>query len=105
MNAFAAAAAAIAADVHMGVEAVWREAGQGPGLPLRVVPSRPEDAIGGLEGPRAIAAAAVVMVPASALPARPARGDALTFHGTHYVVAEVLADEIAASFTLHLRRA
>lgn len=104
MSIFAAAAAVLAADPHLGVPATYTPAAGQP-LQIRVVPSRPDDAIGGLDAPRSIAAAAVIMVVASALPARPARGDAVTFLGTDYLVAEVMQDEIAASFSLHLRRA
>jgi hypothetical protein len=104
MSIFAAAAAILAADPHLGVAATYTPAGGQP-VQIRVVASRPEDPIGGLDGPRSLAIAAAIMVAAGALPAPPARGDAVTFNATAYLVAEVIQDEAAASFTLHLRRA
>lgn len=105
MTAFAAAAAVLAADPNIGADATFTAAGGGGPVAIRVVFSRPEDAIGGLDGPRGIAFAASVMVPAAALAVRPARGDTIATGGTTYQVAEVMADEIAATYTLHLRRA
>lgn len=105
MSIFAAAAAVLAADVHLGTDAIYTTFTRGDPVQIRVVLSRPEDAIGGLDAPRSIAAAAVAMVPAAALPVRPVRGDAIAIAGQAYQVAEVMQDEAAASWTLHLRRA
>ena len=86
MSIFAAAAAVLAADPHLGVAATYTPAAGQP-VQIRVVPSRPEDTIGGLDAPRSIAVAAAIMIPAGVLPARPARGDAVTFGATNYLVA------------------
>jgi len=104
VNAFAAAAAVLAADSNIGAPATYTASGGSP-LSLRVVLSRPEEALGGLDAPRGIAIAAVAMLPAAALTTRPARGAALSVDGVAYLVAEVVQDEIAAAYTLHLRRA
>lgn len=100
---FAHAAQAIAGSL-LGVDATFTPAAGNP-VAVRLVPSRPEDAFGALEAPRSQAVHAVAMLPAAAVPARPQRGDALSFGGQAYLVAEVLQDPRAASYTLHLRRA
>ena len=105
MSAFAAAAAVLAADPNLGTDATFTPAGGGGSLALRVVLSRPEEAMGALDALRGLAGSARAMVPASALTAAPVRGDAITIGGTAYLVAEAAQDEIAASWTLHLRRA
>lgn len=43
MNAFAQAAAAIHADPNIGEDALYRARGQGPGKPIRVVRSQPDE--------------------------------------------------------------
>ena len=106
MNAFAAAAAVMAADPNLGQAATYvADGGQGGAVEVRVVLSRPEEVIGTLDAPRSIAAALAAMVPASALQRRPARGDLLILQDGDYTVAEVIADVSGAAFTLHLRRA
>ncbi len=89
---------------RLGVDGTFTAAG-GSAVAVRLVPSRPEEAFGGLDAPRAQAVHAVAMLPAAAVPARPQRGDALIFGGQAYLVAEVLQDPRGASYTLHLRRA
>lgn len=105
MNAFADAAAALAADTNLGVDATWTSREGGPPVSLRVVASRPEDAFGALDGPQSSNTSTLVMVPAAALCARPEEGDGIALGGACYVVAEVRQDVTAASWTLHLRRA
>jgi hypothetical protein len=105
VSAFAAAAAVLASDANIGADATYTPAGGGASLAVRVIPTRPQEPIGAMDGPRSIAVAASVVIAASAVTAPPARGAALVFGGVAYTVAEVMLDEIAASYTLNLRRA
>lgn len=106
-DAFTAAAAAIAADANLGTSATFVPKATGVPAEIRVVPSRPEAPFGGgLDGaPRAMGVAVSVMIPAAAVAARPAQGDALVFGGVAYVVMEVAQDSRAASWSCALRRA
>lgn len=103
-DVFAGLAERLAAS-RLGVDAVWTSRLGGPPLDVRVVPSRPEQAFGTLDGPRGAGIATQVMMTATALPGRPERGDLLSFGGEGFTVAEVLQDARGVSFTLHLRRA
>jgi hypothetical protein len=103
MSIFAAAAAVLAADANLGVDATYTPIGGGA-VAIRVVTRRPDEPIGGLDAPRGIAAALAAMIPRGALTAPPARGDELTIGAESFLVAEVLGDEAAASWTVHLRR-
>jgi hypothetical protein len=100
---FAAASAAITASA-LGIAGTYTPA-EGQPMAVRLVPSRPEEAVPGFEGPRAQAIHARAMIAASDLPARPQRGDALAWGDLSFTVAEVVQDPRGASFTLHLRRA
>jgi hypothetical protein len=100
VSAFLAAAEALSADPNLGVDATV------DGVACRGVLTRPEDLFArGFGGPPSQGVATILTVAASALATRPARGDAVSISGTAYTVAEALADESAASWTLHLRKA
>ena len=43
MTIFAAALVSLFADPNIGVDAIWRPGGGGPGIPLRVVRRSPDD--------------------------------------------------------------
>ena len=100
MSAFLAAAEALSADPNLGTAATV------DGVACRGVLARPEDLFArGIGGPPSQGVATLLTVAASALPARPGRGDAVTIGAVAYTVAEAVADESGASFTLHLRKA
>jgi hypothetical protein len=114
---WAAVASTLAADPHLGVDAVWTSREGGAPVPVRVVLSRPEEAFGlgaGPGAPRGAGIRAVVMMPVTALPGRPARFDLISFaapHGAYgieadlaYQIATVTQDSRGSSHLLTLQR-
>lgn len=102
---WAAAATALAADPHLGIEAEWTSREGGPPLAVRVIPASPEAQYGMPDVPGSAGIAETVVLPVAALPGRPARGDLLSLRGQGFTVAEVMQDSRGASFTLRLRKA
>ena len=100
---FAEMEAALAASA-LGADATWISKAGGPGVSLRVVPSRPEPAFdaGGPTGAKAIVSTCVVA--AGVLPGAPIRGDLIAFNDQGFVVERVEQDSTTSAFTLHLRR-
>jgi hypothetical protein len=100
---FAEMEAALAASA-LGADATWISKAGGPGVSLRVVPSRPEAAfeVGAALGGKAIASTCVVA--AGALPGDPIRGDLIAFNDQGFVVERVEQDSTTSAFTLYLRR-
>lgn len=67
MNAFEMAVRAVCADRHLGVYAVWRQGGSGPGVPVRLIRRRP-DAVSSFGEGRYVSGADEVLVPVAAVP-------------------------------------
>ena len=104
-NAFQQAMQAIAADPNQGQDAVYMP---GPGrtglaaIAVRVVLSRPVEAISGFGALGAVAPAAIGTIATSALPYPPQRNDTLQIGGTVWRVETPEADPVGASWTLPL---
>ena len=105
MNAFQQAIEAIAADPNQGQNAVYTPSvgrvGPFP-VAVRVILSRPVEAISGFGGIGALAPAAVATIATSALPYPPQRNDTLQIGGTVWRVETPEADPVGASWTLPL---
>jgi len=102
VTAFAAAAAVLAADPNLGVDAIYTPS-IGAAVPCRIILSRRE--------PDAFSASAAgrrttgweAMAPTTAFGAfRPARGETLTIGDVDYQIEEVAMDPISTSYTLTL---
>ena len=67
MTAFGLAVGALFADRNMAVDALWRRAGSGPAVAVRVVRRRP-DAVSSFGEGRYVSGADEVLVPVAAVP-------------------------------------
>lgn len=67
MNAFADAMAALVADPNLGAEAVYRQGGTGPAVPVRVLRSSP-DRVAGAFGTEVLSATDILSVAIAVLP-------------------------------------
>ncbi len=67
MNAFADAMAALVADPNLGSEAVYRQGGDGPPIPLRALRSSP-DRVANAFGTEILSATDILSVAVAALP-------------------------------------
>ncbi|MDI3341827.1 MAG: hypothetical protein QJR03_14975, partial [Sphaerobacter sp.] len=67
MNAFADAMAALVADPNLGTEAVYRQGGTGPAVPVRVLRSSP-DRVGEAFGTEILSATDILSVAIAVLP-------------------------------------
>ncbi|MFN4201874.1 MAG: hypothetical protein ACK4GM_02310 [Tabrizicola sp.] len=67
MNAFELAVRAVCADRHLGVDAVWRQGGSGPGVAVRLVRRRPDATTAFGEG-RFVSGTDEVLVPLANVP-------------------------------------
>ncbi len=92
------AAAALAEDVNLGCDAVYRPSGSTTDTALRVVLSMPDQMLTGLGGTAFQSATDQLMVPQGAMPGRPGRGDTFTIGGVALAVLDVMADEAAAAW-------
>ena len=103
-TAFAAALDMLFADPNLGVDAVYRAGGVGPGVPIRVIVRQP-DRIGTFGETRIAAATTTVDVRVAEV-AAPAAGDAIEVDGTAYVVqGEPVRDAARLLWTAELRPA
>lgn len=89
MNAFEMAVRAICADRHLGLDAVWRRGGSGPGVPVRLIRRRPDVTTSFGDG-RFVSGADEVLVPLTSIPDL-AVGDTLEVGAE---VLEVAADPV-----------
>ena len=103
-TAFAAALDALFADPNLGVDAVFRAGGAGPGVPIRVIVRQP-DRIGTF-GETRIAAATTTVDLRVAEVAAPAAGDTIEVDGTVYTIqGEPVRDAARLLWTAELRPA
>ena len=84
MSAFAAAIEALFADANLGIDAVWRSAGAGPGIPVRAIVRR-ADRVGDFGETRIVAETVIIDVRVSQVPA-PAEGDTFEVGGETFAV-------------------
>ena len=104
MTAFAAALDVLFADPNLGVDAVFRAGGAGPGDPIRVIVRQP-DRIGTF-GETRIAATTTTVDLRVAEVAAPAPGDAIEVYGTVYMIqGEPIRDAARLLWTAELRPA
>jgi len=107
MNAFAAAAAALVADQNLGSAVTYARSGAtwSP-VAVRAVLSQPIEPYQLGDGAGIVAPHLEAMLPAAALPADPAEGDALTLaDGAAYLVTTAMRDVTGAAWTLRLKDA
>lgn len=103
-TAFAPALDALFADPNLGVDAVYRAGGGGPGLPIRVIVRQP-DRIGTFGETRIAAATTTVDVRVAEV-ATPAAGDIVEVDGTVYMIqGEPIRDAACLLWTAELRPA
>lgn len=93
-DVFAAAAAALAADVNLGETATWTPAGGAPQT-VRAVRSRTDAGFGN-------AAGLSVMLPAVSLTGSPRRGDTVVLAGTTYAIEDADLDAQGSMWTVVL---
>lgn len=110
MSAFAAAAAALAADPHLGTAATYTPAGTGAvPQPLRIVLTREEAPALGPAGRGLLAGGYAAMIPVAALPDRPQKGDLLSVAQggatLDFQIETAELDEAGASWRVQLRKA
>lgn len=105
MSAFTAAAAALAADVNLGIAATYRVGGVGDGTAIRVLLREPDVTLDW--GATAIMVGAVLFLIRVADVAVPASGDTLTIGSTVYTVQDAAprADVLRIWNTAIARRA
>lgn len=84
MSAFAAAIEALFADANLGIDAVWRSAGAGPGIPVRAIVRR-ADRVGDFGETRIVAETVIIDVRVSQV-AAPAEGDTFEIGGETLVI-------------------
>lgn len=106
MNAFEAAAVAIAADPNIGSTVLYVRTGASwSPRSIRAAVFQPIDQIEIAGGPGLTGERAQAMVPGAALPVEPKAGDRMTLaDGTTLVVAEVERDIAQAGYRLRLKQ-
>jgi len=102
VSAFAAAMEALLADPNLGLDAVYRAQGTGPGLALRVVRSAP-DRLGEAFGTTVVQATDVLSVATAALPAVEA-GDTFLVGTDLLTVLHAERDAAGVAWRLPCRR-
>ncbi len=102
MTVFATAAASIAADPNMGVDAIWSPADGGPPETVRVIVSAPDDAVDLAEA-RVVGSDVLLYVTVAAL-ATPGERDAFEIDGTLYAVQAALLDATGDTWRLPCRK-
>jgi hypothetical protein len=104
VSAFSAAIEALFADANLGIDAIWRPAGAGPGIPVRAIVRRP-DRIGDFGETRIVAETVIIDVRVSQVPV-PAEGDTFEIGGETFVIqGEPLRDSERLIWTVEARPA
>ena len=102
MSAFAAAMAVLLADPNLGLDAVYRAQGTGPGIALRIARSAP-DRLGDAFGTTVVRATDVLSVATAALPAVEA-GDTFLVGTDLLTVLHAERDAAGVAWRLPCRR-
>lgn len=102
MTAFAVAAATIASDPNLGVDAIWRRPSGTSQTAVRVVPSSP-DIVTAFGTATASVPSVILRVTQAALP-DVAIDDVFDFGGASYLVLAVPSDARSATWLLPCRR-
>jgi len=102
MNAFAAAMAALVADGHLGIDAVYRANGTGSPVALRVVRTSP-DVTASVFDASVVQATDVLTVPTASL-ATAAPGDTFTVGADLLTVKHVEHSATGVAFKAYCRR-
>jgi hypothetical protein len=102
VNAFAAAMAALIADPHLGVEAIYRAGGTGDPVPLRVLRSSP-DRVADAFGTPILQGSDILAVPVAALPSW-AAGDSFTLGSDVLTVQHAERDATGAAWRIVCQR-
>lgn len=104
MSVFTEAIDALFADANLGLEAIWRPGGTGPGIPVRTILRRP-DRVGDFGETRIVAETAIIDVRVSQVPA-PTEGDTFQIGGETLVIqGEPLRDVERLVWTIEARPA
>ncbi len=98
MTAFAEAMAAIVADPNLGIPAIYRSAGVGDGIAIRVVRSAPDEVVDTF-GTSLLRPTDVLLVAAADVP-EPAKGDVVLIGADTLTVLAAIRDPIGAAHRL-----
>ncbi|WP_439580745.1 head-tail joining protein [Elioraea sp.] len=102
MDVFAAALGDLLADPHVGVDALWRQGGAGPPVPVRVVRSSPDRVASAFN--TAVIQATDVLTVAVADVLDLASGDTFTVGAETLVVQHAERDAIGVAWRVYCRR-
>ena len=102
MNAFADAMAALAADLNLGADAVYRQGGTGPAVPVRLLRSSP-DRVADAFGTEILQATDILSVAIAVLPDL-AAGDSFALGSDLLTVTHAERDASGTAWRAHCQR-